>query len=341
MSKISRRLFLAGATGAIAVPHLAQAQAPARVRFAVDWVWQSNHAIWTMAQDQGMLAAEKVDATIERGYGSSDNLTKLGAGALDLALVDPNLLAKFNQENPNNQVTAVFIVYDAAPSAVIFLKSSGIKTLKDLEGRKLAATEGDATFSLFKVLCQVNNVDFGKIEIVSVAPQLRDSMVIQKRVDASLGFFVTGVINIAAAGVPRNDIDYFQYNKHGLALYSLSIVGRKEYVAANPATIAAFIRATIKGTRAMLSDKRGAVASVKRRDGLLKDDVELERNELMIEGSLLTPWVREHGMSTVDRARFERTTAQVAQVFGVSAAPKMEDIYTDRLLPPQPERMIT
>jgi NitT/TauT family transport system substrate-binding protein len=77
-----------------------------------------------------------------------------------------------------------------------------------------------------------------------------------------------------------------------------------------------------------------------RRDNLLKEAVELERNELMIEGSLLTPWVKQNGMSTVDRERFERTTSQVAEAFGVSVKPKMEDIYTERFLPPQAERMI-
>jgi hypothetical protein len=46
----------------------------------------------------------------------------------------------------------------------------------------------------------------------------------------------------------------------------------------------------------------------------------------MIEGSLLTPWVKQNGISTIDRERFERTTAQVAEAFGVPVKPKMEDI---------------
>jgi NitT/TauT family transport system substrate-binding protein len=341
MKKISRRLFLNGAALSTVLPRTTFAQsATARVRFAVDWVWQSNHAIWTLAQDKGFFANEKIDANVERGYGSADNLTKLGAGALDMALIDPNLLAKFNHENPQSQMTAVFIVYDAAPSSVVFLKSSGIKTLKDLEGRKLAISEGDATWPLFQVLCKINNVDLKKIEVLNVAPQLRDSMVIQKRVDASLGFFVTAVLNIAAAGVPRDEIDYMQYNKNGLALYSLSLVCKKDYCNANPQTVSGFVRATLNGTKAMLVDRKGAVASVMRRDNLLKENVELERNELMINGSLLTPWVRQNGMSTVDRERFERTTAQVAEAFGVNVKPKMEDIYTERFLPPKAERMI-
>jgi len=340
MSMVSRRLFLSGAAGALLPRPLVAEAAISRVRFAVDWVWQSNHAIWTLAQDKGFFAAEKIDAAVERGYGSADNLTKLGAGALDMALVDPNLLAKFNYENPKSQMTAVFIVYDAAPSSIVFLKSSGIKTVKDIEGRKLAISEGDATWPLFQVLCKINNVDLKKIETINVSPQLRDSMVIQKRVDASLGFFVTAVINIAATGVPRDEIGWLQFNKNGLALYSLSLVCKKDYCAANPETVSGFVRATLNGVKAMIDDRKGAVASIIRRDPLLKESVELERNELMIEGSLLTPWVKQNGISTIDRERFERTTAQVAEAFGVPVKPKMEDIYTERFLPPKAERMI-
>lgn len=339
--KLTRRSVLAGTAGALALPRLSFSQAAAtRVRFAVDFVWQSNHSIWTLADDAGMFAAEKLNVNVDRGYGSSDNLAKLGAGALDIGLVDPNLLAKFNQENPGNQMTSVFIVYDAAPSAAVFLRSSGIKTMKDMEGRKVAVTDGSANVPLFKVLCQINGVDPNKIEFVSVSPQLRDTMVIQKRVDIAVGFFTTSLINMVAAGIPREDVGYFQYNKHGLALYSLSLVCKKDYCAANPETVAAFIRATVKGTRGMIADPKAAVASILRRDGLLKESVELARNELMNDGCLLTPWVRENGMSTVDKERFERTTGQVAELLGVTTRPKMEDIYTDRFLPPQTERKI-
>src|SRR5437764_627420 len=138
MTRFSRRSIFAGAAATALVPRLGFGQAAAaRVRFAVDFVWQSNHAIWTVAQDNGFFAAEKLNVSVDRGYGSSDNLTKLASGALDIGLVDPNLLGKFNKENPASQMTAVFVVYDAAPSAAVYLRSSGIKTMKDLEGRKV------------------------------------------------------------------------------------------------------------------------------------------------------------------------------------------------------------
>jgi NitT/TauT family transport system substrate-binding protein len=338
---LTRRSVIAGTAGVVLAPRLGLGQeGPTRVRFAVDFVWQANHAIWTVAQDRGFFTEEKLNVQVDRGYGSADNLTKLGTGALDIGLVDPNLLAKFNQENPNNQMMSVCIVYDAAPSAAVFLRSSGIKTMKDIEGRKVAVTEGSANVPLFKALCRLNGVDVNKVEFISVSPQLRDTMVIQKRADVAVGFFTTSVINLAAAGIARDDIGYFQYNKNGLALYSLSLVCSKDYCAANPAVVAGFLRGTIRGTREMLKDPKGAVASVIRRDGLLKEAVEMERNDLMNEGCLVTPWVRENGMSTVQRERFEQTTGLVADLLGVSSKPRMEDIYTDKYLPPQSERKI-
>jgi NitT/TauT family transport system substrate-binding protein len=339
MHHLSRRTLL-GAAGALAAPFAARAQAASRVRFAMDWVWQGNHSIWTLAQERGLFAQERIEPVLDRGYGSADNLTKLGAGALDLALVDPNLLARFNAQNPTAQMTAVCVVYDAAPSALIFLNSSGIRTLKDLEGKRLAITEADATWTLFQVLCRINGVDLSKIEVINVTPQLRDTLVIQRRADASLGFFVTAVLNMAATGIPRDQIGYIQFNRAGLELYSLSLVCRKDYAAANASTVSGFVRGTIRGTRAMLADRPAAIASLVRRDSLLRADLEAARNELIIDGSLLTPWVRQNGMSTVQRERFERTTGQVAEALGVAVRPRMEDIYTDRFLPPQAERMI-
>jgi NitT/TauT family transport system substrate-binding protein len=336
---ITRRAALA-ATGLLASPALLRAQGGrANVRFAVDFVWQSNHAIWTLAQDRGLFAAEGLNVTVDRGFGSADNLTKLATGALNIGLVDPNLLAKFNADNPSAGMVAVMVVYDAAPSAAVFLKSSGIRTMRDLEGRKVAITDGSANVPLFKLLCRINQVNPDRVEFLSVAPQLRDTMVIQRRADAAVGFFTTSVINFAAAGIPRNDIGWFQYNQHGLALYSLCLVARKDYVAANPEAVGGFVRATVKGAQAMLADPRGAVASIRQRDGLLREAVELERNEMMNEHCLLTPWVKQHGISTVERGRWESSTGTVAEMLG-APKPRMEDIYTDRFLPPQRERML-
>lgn len=341
MINISRRALVAGAAASIAAPSLLRAQTqPRPVRFAMDWVWQGNHSIWTYAEETGIFAKEGIKPELTRGYGSADNLAKLGGGALDLALVDPNLLTKFNHENPTAPSVATLIVYDAAPSSIIFLKSSGIRTLKDLEGRSLAITEADAAWPLFQVLCKINNVDISKINIQSMSPQLRDSMVVLKRVDASLGFYMTAILNIAASGVPRDDIGYIQFNKSGLELFSLSVVCQKSFAERNPDLVRGFVKATVEGTKAMLANRKAAIASIIKRDPLTNPEIEYERNELFIDGSLLTPWVKENGMSVVDPKRLEYTTGLVAEALGIPTKPKVQDLYNDLFLPPQADRRL-
>jgi NitT/TauT family transport system substrate-binding protein len=149
------------------------------------------------------------------------------------------------------------------------------------------------------------------VTILGVNAQLRDSMVIQKSADASIGFLTTSVPNIVSTGVPVSDVGYLQYNQYGLELYSLALVCTKNYAKENPEVLRGFVKALLKGVRAMLTSPEQGIASVKKRDGLLNDKLELVRNKLMNDMSLLTPHVRQNGMSTVDRERFERSVSQL------------------------------
>jgi NitT/TauT family transport system substrate-binding protein len=204
----------------------------------------------------------------------------------------------------------------------------------------VAVTEGTTPAILFPIFAKINEVDAAKVTILAVNPQLRDTMVIQKSADASIGFLTTSVPNIVSTGIPLTDVGYLQYNQFGLELYSLALVCRKNYAKENPEVLRGFVRAVIKGARAMIANPAEGIASVKKRDGLLKDNLELVRNKLMNDMSLLTPHVRQNGISTVDRQRFERSVGQVAAASGVSVKPKMEDIYTDAYLPPKEQRML-
>src|SRR4030088_1677939 len=85
MNKISRRTSLGVIVGACTAPIGLKAQTSLeRIRFATQWVWQSDHAIWTIAEQRGYFTDEKLSVSVDRGYGSADNMTKIAAGALDV-----------------------------------------------------------------------------------------------------------------------------------------------------------------------------------------------------------------------------------------------------------------
>src|SRR5690606_30161601 len=77
-------------------------------------------------------------------------------------------------KNPDGQVKAVMMGYDIAPFGVYALKSSGIKTPKDLEGKKLGAPVFDASFKLFPAYAAQVGIDRSKITHINLQPPLRE-----------------------------------------------------------------------------------------------------------------------------------------------------------------------
>jgi hypothetical protein len=82
-------------------------------------------------------------------------------------------------------------------------------------------------------------------------------------VDAAIGFITTSVANLTTNGVAADDIGYFQYNNYGLELYSFGLVCLKSYARKNPALLRGFLKAAIKGARAIIATPAEAMASVK------------------------------------------------------------------------------
>jgi len=345
MSKILHRLVVIASVAVFGLALVVgapptQAQTLTKVKFCLDWAFQSAHSAWTLADDLGYFKEGGLDVTIDRGYGSASTMGKVAAKAYHFGFAPINALIKFNHENPNDQLITVLNIYDASPEAVIFLKKSGIKKPKDLEGRTLSATQGEGTHLMFPIFVKANNLDMDKIKWKYVEPQLRDTLVIQGHADATVGWVSTTALNMVAAGVPREEIGYLTYNAHGAELYSSGVIARKDYVEQNPEVVRAFVKATIKGIRELVANPEKAMVSLKKRDPLLNVKIELMRHEFLNEIALLTPHVLKNGISDVLKVRFERTGIEVANAFGLNIKPKLEDVYADKFLPPRAERML-
>ncbi len=311
-----------------------------KVKFVLDWTWQGQHGIWTLAQDNGHFAAEGLDVTIDRGFGSGDTIAKVAAKTYDIGFAEGNLLLKFNAANPEDQLITVMIIFDASPNAVIFLKKSGIKGPKDMEGKVFSTTKNDATNLIFPIFGKANKLDLGKIGLKHVASNLRDTLVLKGQADGTLGWATTAVMNMMAAGVKREDIGYLAFRDYGVRMFSSGLQVRKDFADQHPEVVRGFVRATMKGIRDMVANPEAAVASVKKRDRLLDERIELIRYNLIRDVALATPHVRANGISTVGRERFELAARQVAEAFNLSGSVKMENTYTDRFLPAKSERML-
>ena len=189
---MKRRTVLLGGlqTGlALAMPwYVVDAQSATNAKFVVDFTYQGNHAIWGLALAQGIFSREGLNVTMDRGYGSGDTIVKVASGAYDIGFADVNAAVKFNAQNPDKRVIAVLQVFNRTLSSIITLKKSGIADPKQLPGHTVGAPEADASRLLFPAFAKKNGIDPSSVTWKSIAPNLRETILIQGQVDAISGF---------------------------------------------------------------------------------------------------------------------------------------------------------
>jgi NitT/TauT family transport system substrate-binding protein len=321
-------------------PVLAQAPEKSDVKMVLDFAFQGNHMFFTRGVDGGHYKREGLNVTVDRGYGSADTMTKIASRSYDFGFADANALVKFNADNPESRVIIVLPVFDRSLVSAISLKSHGVSKPADLAGKTFAGSEGEASRLMFPAFARAVGIDPASIKWMSVASNLREAMLIKNQTQAMSGFASTAFFNLMATGVDVNDIIIFPYADYGLDIYGNAVVVREDFAAQYPNTVSAFVRGSIVGMIDAMKDPAQGIASLRRRDGLLKADLELDRYKFIAERAILTPSVKQHGVGHLDKARLERAIATVAEAFGVKNPPTADQIATDKFLPPREARIL-
>jgi len=319
----------------------AHAQETKNVRFILDWAFQGQQSPFTIPVDDGTFARDHLNVTVDRGVGSGDTVAKVASGAYDIGQADLYSMVRFNGQNPDHQLIAVFMVNDKSALAVETKVSSAIKTPKDLDGKTMASPLGDASRQLFPLFAEINKIDQKSIKWINVSPELREPMLLRGQADAITGNIPTVLLNMRAIHIPESSIRLMPYVDYGVELYGLALVTKPEYAAKNPKVIRDFIRDTVHGMNVMIEHPDTAIASIKKRDPLINGDVEKARIKATLDYAIITPNVLKNGMSNVDMGRLDRTLKQVAKAFDMKTTPAAAQVYVDKYLPPRNELKIT
>ncbi|MFC3676445.1 ABC transporter substrate-binding protein [Ferrovibrio xuzhouensis] len=332
-------LAVAGLALALGLGAARTAAAETKIKFTLDWVIQGPTSPFLYALQKGYYKAAGLDVTIDAGQGSAGALQRVATGAYDMGFADINALVEYNAKNPESQVKAVMMAYDAPPLGLYALKKSGIKTPKDLEGKKLGAPVFDASFKLFPAYAAEVGIDKSKITFVNLKPQLREPSLKDGSVDFISGHYFSSVLDLEKIGVPFSDIVVFSYADAGMDFYGNAVVASPKFIKESPAAIKAFVKETIRAWKEVVADPAAGVKAAHERDGLVDEALELKRLKMSIEKNVLTDYVKKNGFGDVDMARLQRSSDAVAAAVGIEKAPKAADLFQEGFLPPKSERM--
>jgi NitT/TauT family transport system substrate-binding protein len=319
---------------------VAPAFSATKIRFTLDWIAGATHGAFLIAKQKGYYKAEGLDVSIVSGKGSGQVVNQIASGVYDMGFPDINVLMEFDSKNPDQAFPAVMNGYDESPSAVFVLKSSGITTPKQLDGKTIGSVVNDSTFKLFPAFAEKTGIDLSSIKVKYVDPRLREALLAQGRVDAIPGQVFNSLLELKAKGVPQDKVRYFMYKDYGLRLYSNTVAASRKFMKEHPDAVRGFIRATIKGMRDLIKNPEDGVKAALKFEPLLNPEIERERLKLALSCCIATKNVLQNGFGGFDKERLSKSIDIISATYKLPRKPSLDEIFDPSFLPPRKDRMV-
>jgi NitT/TauT family transport system substrate-binding protein len=323
-----RTLAAAAALFTAAVSH-AQTDMP----FALDWKFEGPAAPYFVAIDKGYFSDADLKVEISPGKGSLDAIPKVATGAFPVGMADINSLVRFLDQNPGAPVTAVMMIYDKPPFAIVGRKSLGVSEPKDLEGRVLGAPPPDGAWAQFPIFAKETGIDVGAVTVEPVGFPTREPMLAEGNVAAVTGFSFSSYLNLVRLGVAEDDISTILMADHGVDLYGNAIIVNTEFAAENADAVSGFLGAVAKGWVDAIADPAGAMPSLTQRNPAADAALEQRRLQLAIDANVVTDYTSANGMGGIDADRFANALEQIKLTYEFKAEPDAALYFSDAYLP--------
>jgi NitT/TauT family transport system substrate-binding protein len=302
------------------------------IRFVLDWAFEAPQAIWAIAADSGCYGQSNLEVKIDRGFGSGDSISKVAAGAYDIGVADFMSLVSYNASRPGSKLIATLVISERAPTSVVTLKKNGIAKPQDLIGKRVADAQGEASRVLFPAFAKANGIDPNSVTWVSVAPNLRQPMLLKGEADAAAGHLFTITVGLRALGVKTEEIVVMPYAQWGLPTFGNSIIVKPEWAASHSEPMRAFVKCAILAAKQTVADPTGAIAALKRHNPLIDETLELDALDFSNNNAVLTDNVRKNGISSFSAERLDQLLAQLSDALAISK-PAASEVWTPAYLP--------
>jgi NitT/TauT family transport system substrate-binding protein len=311
----------------------AQAAEKTSVKFIMDWAFEGAQAIWPTAAESGCFAENNLDVRIDRSFGSGDALSKLASGAYDIGVADFSSLIAYDSAHPDDKITAVLVISERSAMSIVTLKKYGIDKPQDLVGKRIADQQGEASRVMFPAFAKANNVDPSSITWVSVAPNLRQPILIKGEADAAAGHRFTILVGLRALGVKDEDVTMFPYADWGVRAFGNSVVVKKQWASAHSEAMRAFVKCSVAAIKMSIANPEQSIAWLKKYNSLIDEKFELQGLLFSNSLAIVTPETKKNGLSTFSSERLDQILTQVSDALGVKK-PAADDIWIPDYLPP-------
>lgn len=236
-----------------------------KVTLTLNWVPYGEHAPFYYGLQKGFYADEGIDLEIKPGNGSGTTIQAVAQDQTTFGWADtPPLLKAISSGMP---VKSAGVFLQKGPASIEFLADENIKSIKDLKGKTVGGTPGDAMYATFPALLAANDMQPSDVQVVNMDAANKIAQLAEGQVDAIMGFFHDQGPTIEKR--TGKQVDHILFADSGLNLLGTGIVASNETLTGKKDLVGKFVRATQKSWAEAVKDADGAADAM----------VELAENE--------------------------------------------------------------
>src|SRR5437016_4708337 len=296
------------------------------VTFQLNWMAGGPNAGFEAAVEEGFYRDAGLDVTIVQGNGSANTAQLVANGRAQLAYADAVSVSQLIAKGAPMKIVAT--IYQSNPNAVMALKKTGIKSVKDLAGKKVGVPSASSQTTMLPLLLKSNNLKESDITMIDMPVRSMVPALLQGQVDAVLGSIDAYQIQAEAQGA---QLDVYRFADYGVPTVSTSIFASDSYLKENPEVVKKFIAASLKGWSFALDNPQKAIKDVK--------TVFPETNEKLATAELaaITPLFCSGGAKYIGKAEdalWAKSQDLLSEVKLLPVGQDPKTYYTNAYLPP-------
>jgi len=238
------------------------ASAVDEVTYQLDWLPGGDKSPVYVGVQEGFFEEEGLEVSIASGRGSADAITKIATGQADVGSADIGTLMAAKAQNKGLPVKAVYSIFNQAPHAFFTLKKSGISTLTDIDGKKVATSPFTSSNAFLPIILKENGLAEDAVKLTKADPGALGPMLMSGSTDAIIAWVTNIALFKSQAETTGSELVVLPWSDAGLELYSSTVMASERFLSERPDVAKRFMRAFDKSLKFTHDNPRQAAEAL-------------------------------------------------------------------------------
>lgn len=250
------------------------------VTLRLSWRWKAEFAPIVLTDDEGFFEEQHIDVELLEGQGSGEGVTLIGNKTDDFGyLAIPTIAIGISKGVPIQVVSALMAKH---PSALAFYESQGIEEPKDLEGKSIALSAGEAFTVLWPSFAERWDIDTDAVQQVQLDPGIKSQAFLDGDIDV-IPVFVNNELP-QLRNTADEPVGALLVSEWGFNSLANGIVTHEDMISENPGLVCRFVAALAKGYAYSQENPEEALDAVLARS----EELASQPREVLLEQVALT-----------------------------------------------------